>query len=78
MDKVASALERCPHLRVVHVATFDPAAPDAKPTYTDNPNSETHKVSLDHYRRESKKIIDVFKDVLPEAEVGEVTLSSFP
>lgn len=71
MDKVASALQRCPHLRVVHVATYDPSTPDAKPSYIDNPNGQTHKVSLDHYRRESKKILQVFKEVLPGAEVGE-------
>jgi DNA polymerase eta len=71
MDKIASALQRCPHLRVVHVATFDPNVPDAKPTYTDSPNSKIHKVSLDYYRKESKKIMDVFKEMLPGAEVGK-------
>lgn len=73
MDKISSALQRCPHLRVVHVATYDPASPDAKPTYIENPDSQTHKVSLDHYRKESKKIIDIFKEVLSDAEVGEST-----
>jgi DNA polymerase eta len=71
MDRIESALQRCPHLRVVHVATFDPSVPDAKPTYSDNPNSTTHKVSLDHYRKESKKIMDVFKEMLPGAVVGK-------
>lgn len=71
MDRITSALQRCPHLRVVHVATFDPSVPDAKPTYTENPNSETHKISLDYYRKESKKIMDIFKEMLPGAGVGK-------
>ncbi|KAF8519293.1 hypothetical protein JB92DRAFT_2711024 [Gautieria morchelliformis] len=74
MDKIASALQRCPHLRVVHVATFDPNVPDAKPTYTDSPNSVTHKVSLDYYRKESKKIMNVFKEMLPGAEVERASI----
>lgn len=71
MESINSALEKCPHLCVVHVATFDPSQPDAKPTYTDHPNSETHKVSLDYYRKESKKIMQIFKEMLPDAEVGK-------
>lgn len=71
MDSVKSALEKCPHLRVVHVATFDPSQPDAKPLYIDHPNSETHKVSLDYYRKESKKIMQLFKEMLPGAEIGK-------
>lgn len=71
------ALEKCPHLHVVHVATFDPSVPDAKPVYTDNPDSKTHKVSLDHYRKESKKIMDSFKEMLPGAQIGKGVCGSF-
>ncbi|KAF8506151.1 DNA/RNA polymerase [Hysterangium stoloniferum] len=74
MEKITAAVEKCPHLRVVHVATFDPSTPDAKPIYTDNPDSETHKVSLDHYRKESKKIMDLFKELLPGAEVERASI----
>ncbi|KAF8575427.1 DNA/RNA polymerase [Ramaria rubella] len=74
MDKISDALKRCPHLRVVHVAVFDPSVPDARPTYTDSPNSLTHKVSLDYYRKESKKIMDVFKEMLPGAEVERASI----
>ena len=73
MDKVRDAKKRCPELNVVHVATYKEGEPE--PGYWPNPDTRTHKVSLDHYRRESMKIIQMFKDGLPEGEVGEWLLA---
>nr|VWP00898.1 3-isopropylmalate dehydrogenase (3-IPM-DH) (IMDH) (EC (Beta-IPM dehydrogenase) [Ganoderma boninense] len=75
MDKARDAKKRCPHLVVVHVATYKEGEPE--PGYWENPDTRTHKVSLDHYRRESMKIIQMFKEGLPDGEVGECLLSHF-
>ncbi|TDL25593.1 DNA/RNA polymerase [Rickenella mellea] len=72
MDKIKDARKRCPDLVAVHVATYKEG--DAEPKYWDNPDTETHKVSLDHYRRESMKIITMFKDGLPTAEVEKASI----
>lgn len=42
MDKVKEALRRCPHLKVVHVATYKEG--DDEPGYWHNPDTHTHKV----------------------------------
>ena len=72
MDKVCDARRRCPDLQVVHVATYREGEPE--PGYWPDPDTRTHKVSLDHYRRESMKIIQLFKEGLPTGEVGEYVL----
>jgi DNA polymerase eta len=64
----------CPNLVVVHVATYKDGENEAK--YHPNPDNKNYKVSLDLYRRESVKIISIFKSILPTAEVG--TNSCFP
>lgn len=69
MDKIRDARKRCPNLVVVHVATYREG--EAEPGYWENPDTHTHKVSLDHYRRESMKIIQLFKEGLPGGEVGK-------
>jgi hypothetical protein len=58
----------CPNLVVVHVQTYKDG--ETQPAYHPNPNNKTHKVSLDHYRRESIKIISILKEILVGAEVG--------
>lgn len=58
----------CPDLVVVHVQTYKDG--ETQPAYHQNPNNKTHKVSLDHYRRESIKIIGILKENLVGAEVG--------
>lgn len=68
MDKKKDALKRCPHLRVVHVATYKEG--EAEPGYWENVDTNTHKVSLDYYRRESMKIAALFREMLPGCEVG--------
>ncbi|TFY78734.1 hypothetical protein EWM64_g5277 [Hericium alpestre] len=70
MMKADEALKKCPELKIVHVATFKEG--DSEPGYhNDKPDTRTHKVSLDYYRRESTKIIDLFKSGLPTGEIGE-------
>jgi len=58
------AKQRCPDLRIIHVATIGPG--EKAPQYYSNPNARTHKVSLDLYRRESKKIMEVFQSKLSQ------------
>lgn len=53
------AKQRCPDLQIIHVATIGPG--DKAPQYHQHPNARTHKVSLDLYRRESKKIMELFQ-----------------
>ncbi|KAI8982702.1 DNA/RNA polymerase [Trametes punicea] len=72
MDKVRDAKKRCPDLVVVHVATYREG--DAEPGYWENPDTLTHKVSLDHYRRESMKVIQMFKEGLPSGEVEKASI----
>lgn len=67
--QLADAKKLCPNLVVVHVQTYKDG--ETQPAYHPNPNSETHKVSLDHYRRESIKIINILKENLVGAEVGK-------
>ncbi|KAI0648921.1 DNA/RNA polymerase [Trametes meyenii] len=72
MDKIRDAKQRCPELVVVHVATYKEG--EAEPGYWENPDTLTHKVSLDHYRRESMKVIQLFKDGLPNGEVEKASI----
>ncbi|KAI0833689.1 DNA/RNA polymerase [Trametes gibbosa] len=72
MDKIRDARRRCPDLVVVHVATYKEGA--AEPGYWPDPDTRTHKVSLDHYRRESMKIIQLFKEGLPGGEVEKASI----
>jgi len=44
MDKKKDALKRCPHLKVVHVATYKEG--EKEPGYWDNVDTNTHKVRL--------------------------------
>ncbi|KAH8100816.1 DNA/RNA polymerase [Cristinia sonorae] len=72
MDRAKEAKKRCPELMLVHVATFKEG--EKEPGYWENPDSLTHKVSLDHYRRESTKIIQMFKEGLPEGEIERASI----
>ncbi|KDQ57336.1 hypothetical protein JAAARDRAFT_178997 [Jaapia argillacea MUCL 33604] len=72
MDKADDALKKCPELKVVHVATYKEG--EKEPGYWDKPDTKTHKVSLDHYRRESVKIYNMFKEGLPGAEIEKASI----
>ncbi|KAI9454558.1 DNA/RNA polymerase [Lactarius psammicola] len=72
MSNWRDALKKCPELIVVHVATYKEG--DKAPGYCDNPDTATHKVSLDYYRRESAKIISIFKEGLPDGEIEKASI----
>lgn len=69
---VDAAKKLCPDLIPVHVQTIAPGA--THPAYNENPKPETHKVSLDPYRRESRKIMAVFKATCPLGEVEKASI----
>ncbi|KAJ2500683.1 N-acetyltransferase eso1 [Coemansia sp. RSA 1972] len=71
MDTVWEAREKCPELVLVHVATFTGSNP---PAYHKSPSANTHKVSLDEYRRASRRIMNLFKQqcsTMSKASVDE-------
>ncbi|KZV74597.1 DNA/RNA polymerase [Peniophora sp. CONT] len=77
MDRWKDALKKCPELVIVHVATYKEG--DQEPVYRDNPDTTNHKISLDFYRRESGKVLGVFKEglttgVVEKASIDEVFL----
>ncbi|KAI0308763.1 hypothetical protein OF83DRAFT_1296428 [Amylostereum chailletii] len=72
MSKWRDAVKKCPELIVVHVATYKEG--DHEPTYRDNPDTNTHKISLDFYRRESGKILSIFKEGLPNGEIEKASI----
>ncbi|CAA9956990.1 Sister chromatid cohesion protein Eso1 [Pyrenophora teres f. maculata] len=62
------ALKQCPELILQHVATWKEG--DETWAYHENSFKEmaTHKVSLDPYRTESRKILKCIKEILPEKD----------
>lgn len=72
MSKWKDAVKKCPELIVVHVATYKEG--EKEPGYWDNVDTTTHKVSLDYYRRESSKIISIFKEGLPGGEIEKASI----
>jgi len=75
----------CPHLYVQHVATYRNGESEAG--YWGEVDPKSHKVSfsllisfvkvaddqvsLDPYRRESLKILAIFKEMVPKGEIGQ-------
>ncbi|KAG1750720.1 hypothetical protein EDB19DRAFT_1893296 [Suillus lakei] len=72
MDKIKDAKKKCPNLLAVHVATYKEG--EKEPGYWKDFDTRTHKVSLDLYRRESNKIITMFKEALPTGEVEKASI----
>ncbi|KAF3940361.1 hypothetical protein ABW19_dt0202327 [Dactylella cylindrospora] len=74
MRNVEEAKRKCPELIAVHVATWRVENDQAIMGYHDmNKGSiSTDKVSLDHYRRESKKILSIFRSRCPKVEKASV------
>lgn len=72
MDKIKDAKKKCPNLLAVHVATYKEG--EKEPGYWENVDTRTHKVSLDLYRRESNKIIAMFKEALPTGEIEKASI----
>ncbi|KAG8745125.1 DNA-directed DNA polymerase eta rad30 [Ceratobasidium sp. 414] len=69
----AEAKKKCPNLMAVHVATYKEG--ESEPRYWDDPSPLTHKVSLDHYRRESSRIFKLFQDTMPAG--GEIVFIDY-
>ncbi|MCO5565299.1 hypothetical protein L7F22_018972 [Adiantum nelumboides] len=69
---ITKAKELCPEIMAVHVQTIAPG--DSEPGYHSNPKPETHKVSLDPYRRESRKILATFKSTCPLGQVEKASI----
>lgn len=62
-DNVKEALQKCPDLKLVHVATL--AQGESVPMYHTKVSYQTHKVSLDFYRKASQEIMKVIKRFCP-------------
>ncbi|KAN0066523.1 N-acetyltransferase eso1 [Thecaphora frezii] len=71
-ESIPEALKKCPELRLVHVATYAHGSNQAG--YHDDPKPETHKVSLDPYRKESNKILAIFKRTCPSGAVEKASI----
>ncbi|GAA5967675.1 hypothetical protein JCM11641_005731 [Rhodosporidiobolus odoratus] len=69
-ESPAEALKKCPNLKLVHVQTYKNG--EAEPGYWEGAKPETHKVSLDMYRKESRKILEVFTEVCPVVEKASI------
>ncbi|SLM34819.1 dna polymerase eta subunit [Lasallia pustulata] len=69
---IAEAKKLCPDLIMQHVATWKEG--DEKWAYHEDAFAHiaTHKVSLDPYRRESRRILACIKDVLPAPPMQKV------
>lgn len=72
MDKVKDAKKKCPNLVAVHVATYKEG--EKEPGYWEDIDTRTHKVSLDLYRRESSKIINIMKQSVPSGEIEKASI----
>ncbi|KAH3674335.1 hypothetical protein WICMUC_003361 [Wickerhamomyces mucosus] len=76
MDSIETAKLKCPVLKPIHTAVFKKGENFWR--YTDEakefPSPVNHKVSLDPYRRESRKLMKMFKlhcDLVEKASVDE-------
>ncbi|GAA5878358.1 hypothetical protein JCM8547_007530 [Rhodosporidiobolus lusitaniae] len=69
-ESPAEALKKCPELRLVHVQTYKNG--ESEPGYWEGAKPETHKVSLDMYRKESRKIVAVFSEFCPIVEKASI------
>ncbi|KAL7745957.1 N-acetyltransferase eso1 [Sorochytrium milnesiophthora] len=61
----------CPEIVFVHVPTYSNDCPD-EPKYHENPRVDTHKASLEPYRRASKKIMDIIERFAPKFERASI------
>ncbi|OCF57294.1 DNA polymerase eta subunit [Kwoniella mangroviensis CBS 10435] len=66
------ARKMCPELVVQHVATYRNG--EAEAGYWGEVDPQTHKVSLDPYRRESLKILAIFKEMVPKGEIEKASI----
>lgn len=76
MDTIQSARQKCPNIIIAHAAVFRKG--DSYWSYIRGlPDRSVHKVLLDPYRRESRKIMNIFReycDLVEKASVDECFL----
>jgi DNA polymerase eta len=72
VNHIEEAKKRCPGLVVQHVATYRNGENEAG--YWPDVDRRTHKVSLDPYRRESLKILAIFREMAPKAELEKASI----
>lgn len=73
MDSLESARKKCPNLVPAHTAVFKKGDPNW--SYREAgvlPNADNHKVSLDPYRRESRKMMRLFRSQCDKVEKASV------
>ncbi|KAI5951515.1 eso1 [Candida jiufengensis] len=73
LDTVSSALAKCPNLICAHAGAYKKGNSHWA-YYEENPSPVDHKVSLDTYRRESRKILRIIQqhfDLVDKASVDE-------
>ncbi|KAK9760131.1 N-acetyltransferase eso1 [Basidiobolus ranarum] len=68
-SSVADALKLCPDLQLVHVATYTEGTSFE---YHTNPQRDTHKVSLEPYRRASSQIFEIFRRINKNVQKASV------
>ncbi|KAJ3016800.1 DNA-directed DNA polymerase eta rad30 [Thoreauomyces humboldtii] len=68
---VAEALVKCPEVKFVHVATYADGD-DTAQYHTEGITYQTHKVSLDPYRRASEKIMAIFERFCPKYQRASI------
>lgn len=71
-EDVDAAKKKCPDLVCVHVATYAEGAQQAE--YNEDPKPQTHKVSLDPYRRESRKVVAIFNEMCPLGAIEKASI----
>lgn len=64
-ESITEAKKKCPELIAVHVATYSYKDGEDELGYWEGATPETHKVSLEPYRRESVKILRIFSRYCP-------------
>ena len=69
-DSAAEAANKCPHIRLVHVATYKEGESEWR--YHDKVDVKTHNVSLDPYRTESAKIFKLFARMAKTVEKASI------
>ncbi|ORY83230.1 hypothetical protein BCR37DRAFT_402550 [Protomyces lactucae-debilis] len=70
-ENAESALQKCPTIKLVHVQTWKEG--DTMARYHDEDvDPKTHKVSLDPYRRASRKILEIFKKHCSHVEKASI------
>lgn len=81
MDSLKDAIKKCPHIVPLHTSVFRKGENFWRNVNTCNPDEfpdpANHKVSLDPYRRESRKMQRIFRDNCKNVEKASVDESFF-